>query len=110
MHMPVLTMIPDRPVMFTALFKLRKKPSESLHPVLFDPEGQGIGEKSLKKLRCLLRWIAEIHFVALGDFEKPAEALQLIEQQPAGPGRCLQQVMEENVDANGAKQNSWNSR
>jgi hypothetical protein len=37
MHLPVMAMVPGRPVLLAARFKLGKKAGETLHPMLLNP-------------------------------------------------------------------------
>ena len=110
MHLPLMAMIPDRPVMFAASIKLGKKSGKALHPALLDAKGQRVREKAFKKLRGFFRGIAEIHLFALGHVEKLPKPFQLIEQQSPGPGRCLDQVVKEKIDGNGTEQSDRDRR
>ena len=48
MNVPVVTMVPNRAIVLTALFEAGEEVGETFHPVLFDAQSQGIGEVALK--------------------------------------------------------------
>jgi len=71
-------------------FQPVEQAGKAFHPVLFHIQGESERKVTLEQLRGFLRWIAEVHLLALGDIQIFAETVQFVEQTPSGPGRGLQ--------------------